>query len=396
MHHLRLALSLALLLCLSCNDNQNNNTAKSNSDSTSADSNAATVAVPDRKGFVSTINGKSTDLYVLKNSAGMTLTITNYGGRFVSLLVPDKDRQMRNVVVGFKTVQDYISSTEPYFGATIGRYGNRIARGQFTLDGKQYQLSINNGPNTLHSGKSGFQSIVWDARQLNDSTLELSYLSKDGEGGFPGNLKVKVVYGLTSDNEVTMDYEYSSDKRTVVNLTNHSFFNLNGEGSGTINDHSLMINADYFLPVDSTLIPTGERRSVAETPFDFMMPHTIGSRVEKKDQQLLYGKGYDHNFILRHRSAEPMQIAATVVGDKSGIRMEVFTIEPGLQFYSGNFMQSKNTFSNGSRDDFRTAFCLETQHFPDSPNQPSFPSTVAEPGQVYKTKSIYRFSVTSK
>jgi aldose 1-epimerase len=375
---------------LSCSDNKNADTTTT----TKNDSAATSNIIPERKGFADSINGKATDLYVLKNKNGMTLAITNYGGRFVSLLVPDKEGKMRDVVVGFKTVDEFVNSTEPYFGATIGRFGNRIANGKFTLDGQQYQLSVNNGPNTLHGGKNGFQSVVWDAQQLNDSTLVLTYLSKDGEEGFPGNLNVKVTYGLRSNNEVTMDYEATTDKKTVVNLTNHAFFNLNGEGSGTINNHTLQINADQYTPVDATLIPTGKIEAVAGTPFDFTKTTAIGSRIDTtNNEQLKFGKGYDHNFVLREGKTTALKSAATAIGDQSGIVLEVLTQEPGLQFYGGNFMQSKNAFKGGSKDDFRTAFCLETQHFPDAPNQPNFPSTVLAPGQTYKTSSVYKFSV---
>jgi aldose 1-epimerase len=284
-----------------------------------------------------------------------------------------------------------VSSTEPYFGATIGRYGNRIAKGKFTLDGKEYTLPANNGPNTLHGGKKGFQDVVWDAKQLNDSTLELSYVSPDMEEGFPGNLNVKVTMAITSGNELTFDYEATTDKKTVVNLTNHAFFNLNGEGSGEINDHILQINADKYTPVDSTLIPLGTNEPVDSTPFDFRKPTAIGARINADNQQLKNGMGYDHNFVL---NGTGMKHAATATGNKSGIVMQVYTAEPGLQFYSGNFMKGKNSFKNGGKDNFRTAFCLETQHFPDSPNQPSFPSTVLEPGKTYKTRSVYKFEVT--
>jgi aldose 1-epimerase len=268
-----------------------------------------------------------------------------------------------------------------------------LQMGKFTLDGKQYELFTNNGPNTLHGGKKGFQAVVWDAKKLNDTTLELNYLSKDMEEGFPGNLNVKVTYTLTNANDLKLDYEATSDKKTVVNLTNHAFFNLNGEGSGSINKHVLQINADKYTPVDSTLIPTGKNDPVAGTPFDFTKPAEIGARVDDKNEQLMNGKGYDHNFVL---NGAGMKKAATITGDQSGIVMEVFTEEPGLQFYGGNFMQSKNTFKSGAKDEFRTAFCLETQHFPDSPNQPAFPSTVLNPGETYKTTSVYHFSTVGK
>lgn len=368
---------------VSCNNPETKVSGQDSSDS-------SIVTLPERKAFRDTINDLQTDLYILQNSKGMKGAITNYGGRLVSLLVPDKNGKLTDVVVGFKTVKDYVSSTEPYFGATIGRYGNRIAKGKFSLDGKQYSLFTNNGPNTLHGGKNGYQAVVWNAQQLNDSTLELTYLSKDGEEGFPGNLDVKVTCRLTNDNELKFDYEAKTDKKTVVNLTNHAFFNLNGEGSGTINNHVLQINGDQYTPVDSTLIPTGKIEPVAGTPFDFTKPMKIGDKVNADDEQLKNGKGYDHNYVLKGTG---MKHAATVVGDQSGIVMDVYTEEPGLQFYGGNFMQSKNTFKGGAKDDFRTAFCLETQHFPDSPNQSNFPSTVLEPGHTYKTSSVYRFTI---
>ncbi|HYH14021.1 MAG TPA: aldose epimerase family protein [Flavisolibacter sp.] len=380
-------------IATSCTNSESGQTTQTvNTNENKADT--STITLPDRRNFQDTVDGKSTDLFVLKNSKGMALAITNYGGRFVGLLVPDKEGKQRDIVVGFKSLDEFINSTEAYFGATIGRFGNRIAKGKFSLDGKEYTLFTNNGPNTLHGGKKGFQAVVWDARQLNDSTLELTYLSKDGEEGFPGNLNVKVTYGLTANNEVTMNYEATTDKKTIVNLTNHAFFNLNGEGSGTINNHLLQINADQYTPVDSTLIPTGKLEAVTGTPFDFTKPTAIGSRIDTiNNVQLKYGKGYDHNFVLRGGKGTAMKQAATIVGDQSGIVMDVYTQEPGLQFYGGNFMQSQNTLKSGSKDDFRTAFCLETQHYPDSPNQPSFPSTVLNPGQTYKTSSIYKFSV---
>ncbi|MCC8425450.1 aldose epimerase family protein [Mucilaginibacter sp. UR6-11] len=336
---------------------------------------------------------KNTSFYVLKNKNNVKAVFTNYGGRLVSLFVPDKKGTLIDVVTGFKTAEEYKKSTEPYFGATIGRYGNRIAKGKFMLDGKQVTLTINNGPNTLHGGKAGFQYVVFNANQKDEHTLELSYLSKDMEGGFPGNVKVKVTYTLNDDNELHMDYEATTDKTTVVNLTNHAFFNLNGEGSGTILNHIVQINADKYTPVDSTLIPTGKLEPVAGTPFDFNKPTAIGLRINDKNQQLKNGTGYDHNFVLTGTAPGKFTHAASVLGDKSGVLMDVYTQEPGLQFYSGNFMQSKNTFKGGSKDDFRTAFAMETQHFPDSPNEPSFPTTTLKPGQTYKTSSYYKFSV---
>ncbi|MEJ5963025.1 aldose epimerase family protein [Pedobacter immunditicola] len=343
------------------------------------------------KAFEKTIDGKQVQLYTLTNKNGAKAMITNYGGRLVSLLVPDRNQQLTDVVAGFSDVQGYQKSTEPYFGATIGRFGNRIAKGKFSLDGKSYQLFTNNGSNTLHGGKKGFQDVVWDGKKINEQTLELSYLSKDMEEGFPGNLQVKVVYTLEDDYSLKITYDATVDENTVVNLTNHAFFNLNGAGSGTILNHLVKINASSYTPVDSTLIPTGKIEPVNGTPFDFTTPKTIGEHIERDDEQLKFGKGYDHNFVLnKHAEDEPVAIVA---GDKTGVVMEVFTDQPGLQFYSGNFMQGKNKMKGNRTDDFRTAFALETQHFPDSPNQPSFPSTVLKAGDTYHTETIYKFSV---
>ncbi|WP_285057701.1 aldose epimerase family protein [Pedobacter ginsengisoli] len=368
-----------------------NTPTKTNTDDAAAADSTAVVQLDSTK-FQKEIDGKKTNLYVLKNKNGMQAAFTNYGGRLVSLLVPDSAGKPVDVVVGFDSVDGFVNSTEPYFGATIGRYGNRIAKGKFTLDGKQYTLATNNGQNTLHGGKKGFQYVVWDAAQPDPQTLVLTYLSKDGEEGYPGNLNVKVTYSLTDDNELKMDYEATTDKKTLCNLTNHAFFNLNGEGSGPILGHLLQIYADQYTPVDTTLIPLGKHADVKGTPFDFTTPETIGKRIEEDNDQLKAGKGYDHNYVLNGTEGLGMTHAATVKGDKSGIVMDIYTQEPGLQFYSGNFMQSKNVFKGGAKDDFRTALALETQHFPDSPNQPGFPSTVLEPGKTYKTSSVYRFS----
>lgn len=368
-----------------------NTPTKTNTDDAAAADSTAVVQLDSTK-FQKEIDGKKTNLYVLKNKNGMQAAFTNYGGRLVSLLVPDSTGKPVDVVVGFDSVDGFVNSTEPYFGATIGRYGNRIAKGKFSLDGKQYTLATNNGQNTLHGGKKGFQYVVWDAAQPNPQTLVLTYLSKDGEEGYPGNLNVKVTYSLTDENELKMDYEATTDKKTLCNLTNHAFFNLNGEGSGPILGHVLQIYADQYTPVDTTLIPLGKHADVKGTPFDFTTPETIGKRIEEDNDQLKAGKGYDHNYVLNGTEGLGMTHAATVKGDRSGIVMDIYTQEPGLQFYSGNFMQSKNVFKGGAKDDFRTALALETQHFPDSPNQPSFPSTVLEPGKTYKTSSVYKFS----
>lgn len=326
-------------------------------------------------------------VYKLKGAGGAFATFCTNGARLMSLKVPDQSGNLVDVVIGFEKPADYDDATEPYFGATIGRYGNRIAKGKFDLDGKSYQLTINNGLNTLHGGKTGFQYQNWSLDLVNDSTLICKLTSASGENGFPGDLCVKVIYTLTYSNTLMMEYEAITNKPTVVNLTNHAFFNLNG--SGSILDHTLMINANQYTPVDSTLIPTGAIAPVKGTPFDFRISEKIGSRIDSANEQLRFGKGYDHNYVLNQSKIMP---AAVVRGDQSGIVMRVYTTEPGLQFYSGNFMQGKNKLRNG-QDDFRTAFCLETQHFPDSPNHANFPSTTLRPGEIYTSKSVYAFSI---
>lgn len=363
------------------------------SDSSGKDSTAVSaVHIPDSAGFSANVGGKVVGLYVLKNSSGAQVAITNYGGRVVSLLVPDKNNEFKDVVLGYDQLKSYQKKGEPFFGALIGRYGNRIAKGKFTLDGKSYQLELNDGINTLHGGFNGFWNQVWDAKKVNDHTLELAYFSKDGEAGYPGNLTVKVTYELNDDNELKISYEATTDKNTVVNLTNHAYFNLNGAGDSTITDHLLAIHADGYTPVDSTLIPTGKIDPVAGTPFDFNTPTLIGQRINTDDQQLKYGKGYDHNYVLR--KGKGLQKAATVVSPKTGIVMDVLTEEPGLQFYSGNFLTGEDKDGKGGISyPHRSAFCLETQHFPDAPNQPSFATTTLKPGETYKTVTVYRFSV---
>ncbi len=368
-----------------------NNSSESKTDSSMNDTTGTAMPLSKAE-FQDTVAGKTTDLFILKNKNNVQAAITNYGGRVVGLWIPDKNGKMTDVVVGFSDVDTYVNSTEPYFGATIGRYGNRIAKGKFSIEGKEYSSSANNGVNMLHGGKNGFQSVVWDANQSADNTLELTYLSKDMEEGFPGNLDVKVTYTLTDDNELKIDYQATTDKKTVVNLTNHAFFNLNGEGSGDILNHVLQIDADAYTPVDATLIPTGKLEPVQGTPFDFRKATAIGARVKEENEQLKNGAGYDHNYVLNKGTSTGLVKVASVTGDQSGIIMEILTDQPGLQFYCGNFMASKNTFKGGSKDDFRTAFCLETQHFPDSPNQPTFPSTLLNPGETYKSTSVYKFS----
>lgn len=383
------AVIMLALFQFNCKDAKKENTPSKETAEKIADS-AKTVL--ETKNFDTIIDGKKVSLFWIENQ-GIKAAFTNYGGRLVGLWVADKNGKPTDVVVGMNSSAGFKNATEPYFGATIGRVGNRIAKGKFTLDGKEYQVPLNNGKNALHGGVKGFQDVVWDAVKTNENTLVFSYVSPDGEQGFPGNLKVKVTYTITDDNSVKMEYEATTDKTTVVNLTNHAFFNLNGEGSGTILNHELQIYANEFTPVDEGLIPNGELKAVKNTPFDFTSKHTIGERIETKDEQLKFGKGYDHNYVLNGTKKNGLNHAATISGDKSGIVMDIFTQEPGLQFYSGNFMQSKNTFKSGSKDDFRTAFALETQHFPDAPNQPKFATIVLKPGQKYHTVSYYQFSV---
>ena len=344
--------------------------------------------------FQKTIDGKVTNLYLLKNDK-IQVYITNYGGRIVSILTPDRYGQMGDVVLGFKSIDDYLSAKGPYHGALIGRVGNRIAKGKFTLDGKTYSLPINNNQNHLHGGPEGFNNRVWEVKAVDQSSISMNYLSKDGEMGYPGNLDVQVKYSLNNENELLISYKATTDKSTPVNLTNHAFFNLAGEASGTINDHLLRLNADNFTPVDETLIPIGENRSVEGTPFDFRIPKTIGRDLNQQNTntQMNYGGGYDHNFVLNKENDREMSLAGYVIDPKTGRRMDIFTEEPGIQFYGGNFMDGSDIGKYGKKFLYRESFALETQHFPDSPNQPSFPNIILLPGDIYETKSIYKFSV---
>lgn len=353
--------------------------------------NVNAIVIPANENFNMKIDGKQVSLFSLKNKNNVQAIITNYGGRVVSLIVPDKNGVMTDVVLGYDKLESYQKEGEPFFGALIGRYGNRIGEGKFTLDDKTYQLELNDGVNSLHGGKNGFFGKVWDAKQVNDQVLELTYFSKDGEAGYPGNLTVKVTYTLTDDNALQMDYSATTDKNTVLNLTNHAYFNLNGEGDSTILDHELMIKAKAITPVDSTLIPTGKLMDVKNTPFDFNVATAIGARINEDNDQIKKGLGYDHNFVLDKEAG--LQTVATVWSPKTGIVLEIVTEEPGLQFYSGNFLTGKENDGKGGKSyAHRSAFCLETQHFPDSPNQSSFPSTVLKPGETYKTTTLYKFS----
>jgi len=347
-----------------------------------------------KKAFGKTPEGQPVDLYVLTNKGGAEAAITNYGGAVVSLKVPDRNGKLADVVLGYDTADGYVND-KSYFGAIVGRYGNRIGHAQFVLDGKAYTLAKNNGENSLHGGIKGFNKAVWTAKVLSAKdgrSLELSYLSKDGEEGFPGNLQVRVIYTLTDANALKIVYSATTDKKTVINLTNHSYFNLAGQGSGDILGHLLTIQAEKFTPVDSGLIPTGELRDVAGTPFDFRKSMAIGARIEQDDEQLKLGGGYDHNFVLGRAGDTDESLAARVVEPITGRVLEVWTTEPGVQFYTGNFLDGKSTGKGGVAYPRRSALCLETQHYPDSPNQPRFPSVVLKPGERYDTITTYRFS----
>lgn len=344
----------------------------------------------DKVNFVSEVAGKPTALYVLTNDNGMEVCITNYGGRIVSVMVPDKNDKMTDVVLGYDNIGNYVSIDGNY-GALIGRYGNRIANGRFTLDSAEYQLPQNNNGHCLHGGPQGYHTKVWDAIQPDNKTLELTYLSKDGEAGFPGNLNVKVIYTLTNDNAIDIRYEATTDKPTIVNLTNHSYFNLSGVPGSQILDHQIMVNADSYTPVDSTLIPTGID-PVDGTPMDLRQLTVIGSKIDEPFDQLVKGRGFDHNWVL-NTNGDVSKLAAKAVSPTSGIVLEVYTNEPGVQFYAGNFMEGSDKGKFGITYPHRGALCLETQHYPDSPNQPEFPSTVLSPGENYLSRCIYRFTV---
>lgn len=340
-----------------------------------------------------TPDGEAVTLYTLTNKRGISTGIINYGGIVVSLETPDKTGQMADIVLGCDALAGYLAGT-PYFGALIGRVGNRIALGRFTLDGKEYTLAVNNGANHLHGGLKGFDKVVWKAEPVAETDragVRLHYVSVDGEEGYPGTLKVQVVYWLTNANELRIEYEATTDKPTPVNLTHHGYFNLAGHDSGPIVGHNLMLNADKFLPVDDGLIPSGELRPVAGTPMDFRKMRAIGDGINQDDEQIRLGGGYDHCWVL-NRGSEEMVLAARVHEPTHGRVMEVFTTEPGIQFYSGNFLDGTNIGKGGCVYKHRNGFCLETQHYPDSPNKPEFPSVILKPGQTYRQTTVYRFT----
>jgi aldose 1-epimerase len=353
----------------------------------------------ERRAFGETPAGDSVDVYRLTNASGMSMRVTNYGGVILSLEVPDREGTLEDVVLGFDALEGYTHeayrNANPYFGALIGRYGNRIDEGKFSIDGQTYTLETNNGPNHLHGGTEGFDQVVWDAepfRQGDSTGVVLTHTSPDGHGGYPGRLDVKVTYTLTADNRLAIDYRATTTEATHVNLTQHSYFNLDGEGDGDILDHRLELAAEAFTPVDSTLIPTGQLRDVEGTPFDFTEPTAIGARIDTGTRQLGIAGGYDHNFVLRREDSESLHLAARAYDPDSGRLMTVRTTEPGLQFYSGNFLDGSFAGKRGEPYEVHAGFALETQHFPDSPNQPAFPSTLLRPDETYNSRTVYAFS----
>lgn len=347
-------------------------------------------------------DGRQVDVYQLTNANGIELRVANYGGTILSLKTPDREGNVDDIVLGFDSLDEYLSDeyreANPYFGAIIGRYGNRIAEGQFTLEGETYTLATNDGDNHLHGGQQGFDRVIWQAEPFESDKgkgLVLRYTSDDGEEGYPGRLETEVTYTLTDEDTLIVDYRAETDKATPINLTQHSYFNLKGEGNDSILDHQLMLNADAFTPVSESLIPTGELQPVEGTPFDFTQAIPIGERIEQDNEQLSFGGGYDHNFVLNRDDAEQgdLVIAAKVWEPQSGRMLEIETTEPGIQFYSGNFLAGDLTGKRGQSYPQRSGFALETQHFPDSPNQDNFPSTILEPGETYRSRTVFRFTV---
>ena len=381
-----LVLLFALCLCVSCGS-------ESEPAAQSAEQVEASSLRISTQPFGKTGEGPVTK-YTLENANGMQVSVINQGGIITNIVVPDRDGTMADVVLGFDSLSGYLSDY-PYFGAFIGRYGNRIAKGKFSVNGEDYTLPINNGPNSLHGGTKGFDKKYWTATPIEEADrvgLALTGSSPDGEEGYPGTLSVTVHYWLDNDNALTLDYEAETDKATPVNLTNHTYFNLKGAGNGDILGHELTLTADRFTPVDETLIPNGELAPVEGTPFDFREPTPIGERIDAESEQISYGGGYDHNFVV-NRSGTGLQQIATVYEPTTGRTLEVETTEPGVQFYSGNFLDGSNVGKGQKPYALRNGFCLETQHFPDSPNQPDFPSTILKPGQTYESTTVYRFGV---
>lgn len=347
-----------------------------------------------REDFQAKIQGKDTDLFILKNSKGNEVAITNYGGALVAIMVPDKNGNMANVIQGHDNIKDVVESPEPFLSTLVGRYGNRICKGKFTLDGQEYQLAINNGPNHLHGGPTGFHARVWDAEQVDAQTLKLHYLSVDGEEGFPGNLDMNVTYAFTDENELVIEYQGTTDKKTIVNMTSHGFFSLAGiaNPTPTIEHLKCEINADFYIPIDETSVPTGEVVSVNGTPFDFTTPHEIGERIDANHLQTINGAGYDHCFVLNKKEVGELSFAAKVTEPVTGRTMEVYTTEPGVQVYTDNWADGYKG-QHGATFPRRSAICFEAQHFPDSPNKGHFPSVVLCPGETYYQKTVYKFGV---
>lgn len=347
-----------------------------------------------REDFQSTIDDKETDLYILTNKQGLEMAVTNYGAAILSLYTPDKNGDFANIIQGHDSLNHLKNSPVEVLSTTIGRYGNRIANGHFILDGKEYTLKINNAPNSLHGGPTGFHKRVWDVIECDSSHITFQYLSVDGEEGFPGTLKVKMSYTLTDNNELCIDYNAITDKKTIINLTNHAFFSLSGIANPTsnISNNIVTINADYYLPTDSTSIPTGEIRSVIDTPMDFRTPHLIGERIDSNDVQLVQAKGYDHCYVLNKKESEELSFAARCIEPLSGRSLEVYTTEPGVQFYTANWNGGMKGMHGATYPD-RSAVCFEAQHFPDSPNKPHFPSVVLKPMEQYRQKTIYKFGI---
>ena len=365
---------------------------------TASRSRAPEIGVQSRP-FGRTATGHAVELFTLRNAHGIEVQLTNYGGIITSIKTPDRTGRFADIVLGYDNLSGYLANS-PYFGAIVGRYANRIARGRFTLDGATYILATNNGPNSLHGGRRGFDKVVWNAQPVQNQygqAVILDYTSPDGEEGYPGTLHVRVLYTLTPDDQLIVDYEATTDKATPINLSQHSYWNLAGNASRDILGHVLTINADAITPVDSTLIPTGQVVPVDGTPFDFRGPRTIGERVDQRqNSQIRYGNGYDHNFVLNRTTQSPdtMLFAARVQEPSTGRTLTIFTTEPGLQFYSGNFLDGSITGKGGSVYHFRYGLALETQHYPDSPNHPNFPSTILRPGQQYHSRTVFQFGVT--
>ncbi len=354
---------------------------------------ADTISFVTKQSFGKIQEGQEVTLYTMRNRNGMEMSVMNYGGIIVSIKAPDKNGVFEDVTLGYDSLKDYLKAN-PFFGALIGRYGNRIAKGKFSLDGKQYTLPVNNGVNHLHGGPLGFDKMYWNIEDVSDSAqarLKLTYKSKDGEEGYPGNLDIEVLYTLSANNEVVFEYKATTDKKTIVNLTQHTYFNLSGNARRDILGHQLTINADRFLPVDETLIPLGNLEPVKGTPFDFTTAQSIGSRIHEKHVQLINGKGYDHCWVLNNKNT--FEKVVTLEDSISGRRLEAFTDQPGIQFYSGNFLDGSNVGKGGVVYQKHQGLCLETQHFPDSPNQSTFPSVVLNPGDTYHTKTLYKFSI---